>query len=183
VATGEIWRKGMTLGSWGCGYRTYRFGSRIKDNQRSFITTTSGSDPRQITHILAERASNVCPQNGAFSYNLERATPELLFADIGRDQENICASYSLTSVNPKEVEKADYQISSEAYWIVKVPDEVLKGHGGDEEKGGIFSQPTIDVFAALFHIVRVANIRSSQTVPLTPAAEQASASISSDPRE
>jgi len=168
VATGGIWTTGMRVGSFGGGYREYNFNG-LRDGQHSYITRTVGSDRRQITHVLEKRkdASTSCPSD-AFSYNLANATKEKVFIKTLTG----CDAYELKKVNSRTVKDEKYHLPSEAYWVIQVPNEVLKGHGGDEEQGGIFSQPTREVFAALFKIANISEITKTPSglvaAPLAP---------------
>ncbi|MBN8711455.1 MAG: hypothetical protein BGO12_10410 [Verrucomicrobia bacterium 61-8] len=140
------------------GFRKYvRQGTR--ESQKSFVVSTAGHDPRMPTHAFVYEGPATVPDGrSAFEYNADKATAKRFYVS----QPNGTSAYGLETL-PGGRPGA---LPTGGYWVLHVPSEILKGHGGIFEEGGIFSEQVTDVLAALYSITNTDEIRSTQRVEL-----------------
>ena len=182
-ATGKYWSRGIEAISFMDRFRDYRLGEddgKFLENQRTFFTQSIASDTRQITHYLepmnigtvqenvsdTEAPSDVAlidHSNSALLSNLrmnhssralwiETADKRLMKYELVSPEDSKNASISRRRIG--------FRIPSKAYWVIEVPDEVLKGHSGEPNEGGIFSRNAKNLVAALF---AMSDVKANET--------------------
>lgn len=111
------------------------------ESQWSFLNRTGGHDPRQITHYLYPEGKY--PMQKGFEGN---ATDVKVIDDFKVDSR---ATWCLNEYRASSVPARQY---SKAYWMVRVPKELLDGHGG-VGKEGIFHPKMQDAFEELVRFI------------------------------
>lgn len=168
-ATGNYWPIGLNaataLGAGG-GMRDYPMPPPHKpDPQRSYYTTTTGHDPRQISHRVHEidpsRPSAVeVTENGNVSGKV--------ILRFGRDSTSP-PQWELRKIIGNE--GTTFVIDSDAYWVVSLPKSVLDGHTGKPAEGGIFNGTTAELMS---NLVKYAVPKAGQPSKSAPAPATAS---------
>jgi hypothetical protein len=165
-ATGGIWPIGLKLATlFGGGGKMRDYEMKIHDkpkfeSQRSYYTTTTGHDARQITHRMcpAEPGQETVTQGGNVLGEVVRTIPLQ-----GKTWELRKAAGN---------EGADFVIYSDAYWVVSIPKAILDGHSG-QGKEGIFNHDMREIMANLVMYSVPKTGESSKKAPLPPTPEQA----------
>lgn len=135
--------------------------------QHDYVTTPSGFSPALITHkIVPEKAKEISDNQHAFEWNMEHCKVEdktLTFridkpsgpshslhdgGSLPRGAAQV-PQYQFT-IKPESKSKPWIDQGAYEYWVLQTPDEILKGHDGGRENGGIFVFHTVDFFAALY---------------------------------
>ena len=137
------------------GYRKLEKGV----SERQFVTSTAGHSElvtdREV--IAAQSAPNETPAD-AVQWNLQFARPDCIRA-AGQ-------WWQIREIESSPNPRVPYVMNDEqarGYWVVRVPKQIIKGHGG------IFNDTSIEFIAGLYKICR-AEIRRSRAVRLEPIA-------------
>ena len=158
-ATGVAFPIGATLFGTGKLYRQYDAPGGAQISQRLFFTHTPGHNDRLLDHVIVPLAiATPTPQcQRGFEENLQ--FPQALPASGGDAQATpiFATGGELTeqgTTTPWRWWRINYTGSAtqrSPFWIVKVPKEILNGHGD------IFNPDAVDMMAALFRSSNVLN--------------------------
>ncbi len=174
-ATGVAFPVGATLFGVGKLYRNYDAPDGGRINQRLFFTHTPGHNDRLLDHAIVPLAINhpTPTRSRAFEENLE--FPQAL-PSSGTDEQAtpiFATGGELTeagTTTPWRWWQIDYTGSAtqrSAFWIVKVPKEILNGHGD------IFNPNAIDMMAALFRSSNALNLSNAPAPAIKVKSEPA----------
>ncbi len=176
-ATGVAFPVGATLFGTGKLYREYDAPGGARISQRLFFTHTPGHNDRLLDHAIVPLAiAAPTPQRPrAFDENLQfpqalpasgadaQATP--IFATGGEPTEQ-------GTTTPWRWWRINYTGSAtqrSPFWIVKVPKEILNGHGD------IFNPNAVDMMAALFRSSNVLNAAGTEKPAINVKSEPTAA--------
>lgn len=160
LVTTYAWPFGQTFMHLFGGFRRYhRAGHR--ESQQSYVFSTAGHRPETFTHEVTDVPATPIP-NGqtAFAYNADHATAEKFYITRDNGKLDAFALRKLPANRPGALPVG-------GYWVLDVPPDILQGHGGLVQDGGIFSPQITELLAALFRITRAEDIESTPRARLS----------------
>lgn len=172
---GIFWKWGYNLGPQ-AATRHYQLSNGMKDSQRDYLQSTVTNDPKQRTHELVDAKGDLPrppKRNEVFARNLAQlsSTDKVSSKDpiwIVTDSKSPPKPYQLQQIDTRKVAGTPFVLDSKAYWVMQVPNEVLSGHSGDRDHGGIFCTSMTDLFAGIFARTELAR-RNSGGPTLAPS--------------
>lgn len=165
-ATSFAWPVGLHLASAFGGFRDYSYRSIPKESQRGYVTRTTGHDGRMLTHSIEPAPAQSLPKTeDSFGFNLARAKEGTFLI---RDRNGTPISYRIRRLDKRTDGKKGvrWMLPDGPYWVMRVPPQVLDGHGGELRTRGIFSDQVIDLLGAVFSLTKAGDISATPTVTM-----------------
>lgn len=160
LVTTYAWPFGQTFMHLFGSFRDYERRNR-RETQHSYVFSTAGHRPETFTHEVAAIPATTIPDGQtAFAYNADHATAEKFYITRDDGKLDAFALRRLPSGRPGALPVG-------GYWVLDVPPDILQGHGGLVQDGGIFSPQITEMLAALFRITRAEDIESTPRARLS----------------